>query len=124
MDNQIVKNLLSEYSVKREAAILKADDFKRKTYKELPRLEKIDTEIAKLSIEKIQAILTVDNTKKIDEITEKVKKLQTERDEILSKNNINKTDFEPKFECKKCKDTGFSIIDGKNDLCTCLKQKI
>lgn len=124
MDNQIVKDLLSEYSVKREAAILKSEDFKRKIYKEFPRLEKIDNEIARLSIDKIQAILNANNSKMIDEITDKVKKLQTEREEILKKNNINKKDFNPKFECKKCGDTGFAMIDGKNDLCSCIKQRL
>ena len=37
---------------------------------------------------------------------------------------ISKLDFEPIFECDKCKDLGYINVNSKSEICSCFKQRI
>ena len=58
MDNSTLKVLLQEYEQKRIKANLIAEQNKNNLYKSYPRLEEIENEINKLSIDKIKSILS------------------------------------------------------------------
>ena len=47
-------------------------------------------------------------------------KLNREYDKILDKIGISRKDFEPKYECLKCKDTGYV----ENKMCNCFNQEL
>ena len=58
MANKNLEFLLIEYEQKRRKAEIDLDNRKRELYKKLPRLEEIDLEINKVSINKTRFFIT------------------------------------------------------------------
>lgn len=95
--------------------------YKDNLYALYPRIEEIDNEISTLAISSARRVLeekispeeaTVSMKKKADE-------LKIERQHILQSANIS--DFNAKYQCEFCKDTGF-VSDGKK--CKCYIKKL
>lgn len=120
MTNQNLNFLLSEYDEKRRIAELKFEKQKEKIYKDFPRIEEIDTQISKLSINKAKSILT---NKSDSNIFDKyIQDLKNEKYSILKKSNIF---FKINYDCDICKDTGYiKKLNQKTIMCNCLKQKL
>lgn len=123
MDNSTLKVLLQEYEQKRIKANLIAEQNKNNLYKNYPRLEEIENEINKLSIDKIKSILS-SNTNELNKFDLKIQELQTEKEKIFKNANISANSFLPHYECKLCNDTGYISNGYKSVMCNCLKQKI
>ena len=118
--------LLVEYEQKRRNAENELDKRKLELYKKNPRLEEIEDEINKISINKTKSILinklSDSLSKKFDEDLINLKK---EKEDILKKEKIDESFFKPKYECKKCKDTGYiKSLNQKSEMCSCLKQRL
>ena len=118
--------LLVEYEQKKRNAENDLDIRKKELYKKNPRLEEIENEINKISINKAKSILInklSDNlSKKFDEDLINLKK---EKEAILEKEKIDESFFKPKYECEKCKDTGYiTSLNKKSEMCSCLKQRL
>lgn len=115
--------LLIEYDQKRRNAEIKLDKQKEELYNKYPRLEQIETNISKSTINKAKAILT--NPEEVKLWDEKITKLKEEKEKYILENKIEETPSEPEYECKICKDTGYIQKDNqKTVMCNCLKQKI
>lgn len=123
MDNSTLKVLLQEYEQKRIKANLIAEQNKNNLYKNYPRLEEIENEINKLSIDKIKSILS-SNTNELNKFDLKIQELQTEKEKIFKNANISANSLLPHYECKLCNDTGYISNGYKSVMCSCLKQKI
>lgn len=123
MDNNL-KTLLKDYEQKRNKAIAVANTKKQELLKKYPELQEYDNNIAKLSIQAIQKSLTGASQKEIDAINSRIETLKKEKEEFLKSKKINLASIEPKFECKKCKDTGYVATPEGNILCSCIKQKL
>lgn len=126
MANKELENILVEYEQKRRMAENRLENKKKELYKKIPRLQEIETEINKISINKTKSILmnemTDDLKAKFENDLELLKK---EKEQILKKEKITIEDLKPKYECNKCKDTGFINYENKKtEMCTCLKQKL
>ena len=51
--------------------------------------------------------------------------MKEEKNKILKSLNIENDYFEPRYECKLCKDTGYiTNKDYTTTMCSCLKQKL
>ena len=118
--------LLVEYEQKKRDAEFNSQKRKEKIYKKIPRLEQIDEEINKISINKTKSILISQLTNSLNtEFENELLKLKKETEEILKKENIDESYFKPNYECDKCKDTGYiTYPDKKTEMCNCLKQKL
>ena len=118
-----LESLLSEYEQKRRKAEMDLETRVEDLYKKFPELENIDDKINKISINKTKAILNKHNN--IAEMDTQITELKKQKKEFLDKNNINLEFFEPNYECKICKDTGY-VQDtyNKSVMCNCLKQKM
>ena len=118
--------LLVEYEQKKRDAEFNSQKRKEKIYKKIPRLEQIDEEINKRSINKTKSILISQLTNSLNtEFENELLKLKKEKEEILKKENIDESYFKPNYECDKCKDTGYiTYPDKKTEMCNCLKQKL
>ena len=109
--NELNKRLQFEFMNKHYFAIKKAEKandalLKMPAYQKLCQLEKeLIFEVAKYKFAK--------NTNK--ELEQNLKFLRSEKQKILEKLGIKKSDLEPKFECKKCQDLGFV----NNLMCNC-----
>lgn len=120
MANRNLESLLIEYDEKRRIADLELDRRKAEVYAKIPRLEEIENEINKISINKAKSILNEKNDVNI--FDEKINNLKMEKENILKKENI---DLSKKYECNICKDTGYIQKENmKTVMCSCLKQKL
>ena len=115
-----------EYEQKKRDAEFDLQKRKEKIYKEIPRLEEIDDKINKISINKTKSILINQLTNSLNtEFENELLKLKEEKENILRKENIDNSYFKPKYECDKCKDTGYiTYPDKKTEMCNCLKQRL
>lgn len=123
MDNSTLKILLQNYEQKHIQANLIAEKKKNDLFKKYPKLEEIENEINKLSINKIKSILSSEKNK-LNNYENKIKDLQIEKEKILKENNIPKNYLLPNYECNLCNDTGYIKNGNKTVMCNCLKQKI
>ena len=127
MNSPLLKQVLNEYSAKREKAIQESENRKRELLETNPKLLQIENELSKISIKATKLVIISDEEKK-EKILLELKKQSNSL--IKEKNNILKelsksTDFlKPHFECNICKDTGFIEKNSKSEMCNCLKQKI
>ena len=123
MSTNNLESLLSEYEQKRRKAEMNLDERIEDLYKKFPELEEIDDNINQISIDKTKAILNKKNG--IEEMDKEISKLKKQKEDFLNKNNIKQEYFEPNYECKICKDTGYvQDINNKTVMCNCLKQKL
>ena len=123
MSTNNLESLLSEYEQKRRKAEMSLDERIENLYKKFPELEEIDDNINQISIDKTKAILNKKNG--IEEMDKEISKLKKQKEEFLNNNNIKQEYFEPNYECKICKDTGYvQDINNKTVMCNCLKQKL
>lgn len=105
----IMQKLNTEYSNKRRRAqyiaeqnlnfALTQTEFS-KLYREISTKE---LELAKISLEE-------NKKKEISELEKEIKTLNSKIDKVLAKLNISRSDFEPKYDCNICKDSG--RVDG------------
>lgn len=118
--------LLVEYEQKKRNAEFDLQRRKQKLYEKFPRLEEIDEEINKISINKTKSILISQLTNSLNtEFENKLLKLKEEKEEILKRENIDNSYLKPKYECDKCNDTGYIMEPGKKTkMCNCLKQRL
>ena len=127
MNNSLLKQLLTEYDIKRTKAIDDAENRKNQLLQTNPKIGEIDNELSKISIEATRNIIhssVEDKNKILAELKKKSNSLIKEKNLII-KELFKSTDyFEPNFECKMCKDTGFVNKGGKSEVCSCLKQRI
>lgn len=126
MDVKGLENLLAEYEQKRIRAELDLEKRKEELYKEIPRLEEIENEVNRISINKTKNILINKLTDSLNtELENELINLKNEKKEILKKANIDEKFLKPKYECEKCNDTGYIMYDGKKtQMCNCLKQEL
>ena len=124
MNNSNLRNLLNEYSIKRNKKINDFQIQKTALYKKIPELEKIENDINRLSIDSIKLVLTSQNKEKISEIKKQLGALKKEKNEILKKHNLTSKNLQPDFDCKKCNDTGYIKENDREVLCSCIKQKL
>ena len=115
--------LLTEYEQKRRKAEMDLEYRKEKLYKKIPRLQEIETEITKIAINKAKSAFL--NNISIKELEEEFETIKKEKEDILRREKIDSSFFNPSYECKLCKDTGY-ILDTTNKtiMCSCLKQSL
>lgn len=116
-----LKAILKEYEAVREKHKKELEHRKSILYAKLPRLQEIEEELVKLSIDITKAILNNSGNSQelLDILHKKQMDLKMERVELLSENQYPRDYLELRYQCKNCKDTGF--IDSKK--CNCLIQK-
>lgn len=112
---EINKNLLAEFSAKKIRAEQLAQSNKERAnrhpaFYKLSKIERdIIFELAKLKIQKQPTA----------EFAKQLKFARQEKSKILKKLGLSEADLSPKYECEKCKDTGFIY----GNMCECFKQR-
>lgn len=123
MQSSVYRKVERDYSVKRQHAQSDARHFKKNVYDENPKLAEIEDKINKISLKSIKArIFSDDLSRQIeqDKLTLQLDRLNKEYESQLTRIGLSKRDFEPKYECSKCEDTGFI----GNKMCSCFNQAL
>ena len=125
MADSILKNILSQYNQKKISAEYEAEQRKQDIYKRYPKLQDIDDKLTKLAISTTKSLINNNEKELLKELNENINHLKEEKNKILKSLNIENDYFEPRYECKLCKDTGYiTNKDYTTTMCSCLKQKL
>ena len=122
--NLDISTIEREYIQKRTIALKTNEERVKEIYKSSPEILNIDKEIQKLGIEASKkAIFSKDKKTKaqIDALIKKIEELKKSKNTILNEKGIS---LEPKYECEKCKDTGYITYNMRSQMCTCMKQRL
>ena len=129
-----LEEILVTYQKKKEKKEKENELIKKELYRKYPEFDEIERKIAKLYLQKSIKNLTIKKQNidkgefiKIDEISNidrEIKKLEERKEKYIKDKKIKISDFEPKYDCKKCKDTGYIIKNGLRKKCDCLVQEI
>ena len=129
-----LEEILVTYQKKKEKKEKENELIKKELYRKYPEFDEIERKIAKLYLQKSIKNLTIKKQNmdkgefiKIDEISnidKEIKKLEEKKEKYIKDKKIRISDFEPKYDCKKCKDTGYIIENGLRKKCDCLVQEI
>ena len=124
MNNSILNDLLKEYEQIRLNNIHDLEARKKELYLSNPKLQEIDDNISKLSIDSAKSILSNNSNKTLNSFKKEIQVLKTEKEKILKNLNLPADYLTSKYNCSICKDTGYVFENGKTSMCNCLKQKI
>lgn len=118
MPENIKALIHGQYSEKRKTAQRRAAEYKASIYHKIAELSRIDSEISDVASDYTRRMIEGENVK--SEMEASITKLYKEKKDILEKHGISVLDFEPKYECDLCKDTGYN----ENGMCECFKKRI
>lgn len=123
MNSEIINEILNEYEKKRDRAHYDQRIRQEKVYLKVPKIKQLDNEISNTGFLISKAILENPNCyeAKVREIKDKMEKLKMKKAVLLTENNIPLEYLDIKYECNRCKDTGF-LKNGEK--CNCLKQAL
>lgn len=124
MNTEIIRTLEREYEQKKSIAERNTEYLKNELYESNPKLLEIDSSIKKLGIEASKASLIADKDEREKikkDLTQKINSLIKEKNSILDSCGVS---LNPKYECEKCKDTGYITNGYKTEMCNCMKQKL
>ncbi len=123
-NNLIFKQIMHAYELDQLYAKDLYNKRKAELYKTLPRVQEIDSLLARTSLKIAKDLLV---TEKMDEIEKEIKELKKnaerlgfERRQLVSESGFSEDYLTNIYKCSECMDTGFAL--GKK--CRCLKQKL
>ncbi len=127
MDNILLKQILTEYEIKRNHAIELANLKKEELINANPKLKSIDEELSNISIKTAKAMLNSNKDERekiLNNLKKESNKLIKEKSAFIKNLSKGSKFLEPQFECQNCMDTGFITKNGKSEMCNCLKQRL
>lgn len=113
--------LLNEYEKITERNRIDLEKRKAKIYYEYPRLKAIEEEMVKLGLDMAKSFLTEEGDKEsqLAYLKKRQRDLIEEKTEILASAKYPHDYLELKYDCEKCKDTGYIGLKK----CSCMIQK-
>ncbi len=121
----VLKNILIQYSKKKANHEFEAEKRKQEIYNKYPKLQDLDKKISSLAISTTKALISNNDKNLLNELNNNIEKLKEEKNKILKSLNLDKSFFEPHYDCPICKDTGYiTNEDYSTSMCNCLKQRL
>ncbi len=116
-----LKSIMQEYENIRDKHKKELEHRKTTLYSKLPRLQTIEEDLVKLSIDITKSILnnSQDSQELLEILHKKQMDLKMERVELLSESKYPRDYLDLSYQCKSCKDTGYIGIKK----CSCLIQR-
>ena len=115
------RKVKEEYNLKRANAIANAEARKAEIHSVSPEIKMIDAALAATGIKLFAATLSRESVpEKIEELKKENLALQEDKREILRMLGYPADYTEVKYECDKCKDTGY--VDTR--MCDCMRHRI
>ena len=117
-DEKVVRAAKQRLEKRRRDAETSAAALKERMCNEIPRLREIEREKAAAIPELTHAILSGNVDGEVERIQQKNLQLQQEMADILHANGCLFDNFEPRYTCKKCGDTGYA----NGAVCDCYRR--
>ena len=126
--------ILVVYQKKKEKKEKENEIAKKELYNKHPEFDQIEKNIAKLYLQKSIKKLTIKNEitsenkeskeAELHRLDKEIRSLEEKKEKYIKENKIKISELEPKYDCEKCKDTGYIIENGLRKKCDCLVQEI
>lgn len=126
MNRDIHNTIAREYERRQKVSADLAQQKKAELYAKIPRLLEIDNQISFMGLKYNRLILTSNGSSSelLSELEHNLKVLSDEKTSILAANNIRPDFFSPRYQCEKCKDTGYITETSGSQRCSCYKQQM
>ncbi len=118
MSNTIRSKILDELEAKRRRAQLDAANTRANTYAAHPELLEYDKKISNIATAFTKRMLAGEDVK--DEMHQQISNILKQKNDFLHDLGISIAEFEPRYSCTACSDTGF--VGGQD--CSCLTARI
>ena len=112
------EQIIKEYDEKQLKAARDLRRRRKQIEKKVPALKEIEDQMAGLSVS--EAISRISGNPLPGSYKEKISSLRKTKTEILARAGFSEEDLTARYECSKCRDTGYV----ENNLCTCFKERI
>lgn len=117
LEQRINEAIASVYAKRRVRAITRGDAEREALYKRYPELRRLDEAARDAGLDMLHASLPLDREAR-EKAERETDRCYRERDAFLLRNGIDADYREPRFECPRCRDTGF--VNGTT-WCECRK---
>ena len=115
------KRIRTEYETKAFRAQEEADLRRAELYMQIPSLRAMDHRLSGFALQIMQAAIRQENTEAaIAALREENQKIQAERAALLQANGYPADYTEPRYECEKCRDTGYVGVR----MCACMRNRL
>ena len=115
------KRIRTEYETKTFRAQEEAEARRTELYSAIPELKAMDERLSSFGLRIMQAALqNGDTAAGIAKLREENERINRARAELLRRNGYPADYTEPRYECDKCRDTGYVGIR----MCTCMRQRL
>ena len=115
-----LEGLLSQYDIKRNVRESRAREKRLELLDSIPQLEELFLKKDELLLGNMRRALEGDGK----DVHAEVERINSEIDKLLQGRGLDRSAFEPAYECEKCRDTGYVKADGGRQFCGCLLKKI
>lgn len=128
MKNIKSDNFISEYEKIKFKNEVKKEKFIDELLEKNPELKAKQKQMNSMLFHNLKLVLNKEEgeketLKEIKAVLKDIKEIEIEKKELLKQYGINPKDLEVKYNCNKCKDTGFIKVKEKSVKCTCYIQK-
>ena len=113
------EELIALYRKRRAENLGKAEAAKKALTEKVPKVLELENSINSVWTKNVKALMS-GNSEALNKIKDEISRLNAEKLELIIKNGFNPDDFEIKYNCGICKDSGF--VDGKK--CACFKKEL
>ena len=115
------KRIRTEYETKTFRAQEEADARRAELYSAIPELKELDESLSSFGLRIMQAALqSKDTAAAVEKLREENERINLARAALLRKNGYPADYTEPRYECDKCRDTGYVGIR----MCACMRQRL
>lgn len=118
MSNPIRTKILAELESKRRTAQLDAANRRLQIYKTHPELVDFDKQLSNVATAFTKRMIEGENVK--DEMQKEIAEIYSKKAEFLHNLGLSVAEFEPRYSCSVCGDTGLT----ESGDCNCLKVRI
>lgn len=120
---EIYRATKAKMEERRTKAERRAEQVREEVYRRVPRIEELEKEISSCGILAVRAVLNGGDVKSAtQDLRAKSLSMQKEVKKLLKENGYEENCFEPHYNCKYCKDTGYIEKDGRTVYCPCFKR--
>ncbi|MEF2883911.1 MAG: ATP-binding protein [Ruminococcus sp.] len=121
----VYKKAADKLTQRRITAQREADERRKEIFRRLPRAGELEKGIASSGIKAARAVIGGGNVKEeMERLRDENLRMQSELRVLLRTNGYEEDVLEPRFVCKRCKDTGYVEENGRTFVCACLKQTL
>jgi DNA replication protein DnaC len=124
LTNEQYDSIMREYDAIRNRNARITEEKQKKIYAKFPELAEWENKAVSLKIKKAMLLMEGANPSKLEELEDEATMLLVNRVALIESSGLSEEDFEPVYDCKDCKDTGYVYdSEGNRKKCHCFRER-